>query len=463
MAKIVILGAGPTGLSAAYHLEKKGFFDYKIFEKEETVGGLCRSIQHDGFTFDYTGHLLHIGDTYFKQFIESVVGMHNFNAILRRSFLYSQGVYTRYPYQINLFGLPEETIVECIEGYVSRPVTHRKPRSFHEWVLTHFGKGFGKHFFFPYQKKVLAYDIHNVSASWTGRFVPSTSLKQIIRGAVVDHQETLIGYNAKFFYPKSGGINFWVNKLANHLHSQIHTTFCVSSVNLKEKFVTFSNGHHEPYDHLINTIPLDSFLRLIQEPSSSRLASAADKLLCNRVVNFNLGVAHPNISEKHWIYYPEKQYPFYRLGFYHNFSSSMTPDGCSSLYGEFAHLRTSASMVNRLLKRSLKDVKRLLKIDDHDVVTEKVVHIDHAYVIYDFWRERNLGALHKRLHEYKVHSIGRYGEWKYSSMQEAVLDGKKIADLLVVIPAQQAHHMPGEFDFTEHGTNHEPSQHPASS
>ena len=67
MAKIVIAGAGLTGLSTAYHLEKNKFDDFEIYEKENEVGGLCRSVKQDGFTFDYTGHLLHINDIYFEK------------------------------------------------------------------------------------------------------------------------------------------------------------------------------------------------------------------------------------------------------------------------------------------------------------------------------------------------------------------------------------------------------------
>ena len=118
MAKIVIIGAGLTGLSAAYHLEKKGFFDYKIFEKDASPGGLCRSVYQDGFTFDYTGHLLHISDPYFQSFVNTVVGMETLNSVHRRSFVYSHNVYTHYPFQVNLFGLPPATIAECIEGFV---------------------------------------------------------------------------------------------------------------------------------------------------------------------------------------------------------------------------------------------------------------------------------------------------------------------------------------------------------
>ncbi len=442
MAKIVIIGAGPTGLSAAYHLEKKGFFDYKIFEKESTTGGLCRSVTQDGFTFDFTGHLLHIGDPYFRGFIEEIVGMHNLNTIIRRSFIYSQNTYTNYPYQVNLFGLPEETIIECIEGYATRKKSRKKPHNFTNWVLQNFGQGMGKYFFFPYQKKIFDYDLNKISASWTGRFVPSTSLQQIIRGALYNAQDPNIGYNAQFFYPKNDGISFWVNKLADRLQNPIHTQFSVESIDVKKKVVRFSNGHEEHYDQLITTMPLDIMLTSLRESSSTSLASAASKLLCNKVVNFNLGIAHPDLSDKHWIYYPEKQYPFYRIGFSHNFAASMAPAGHSSLYGEFSYVHKSPATVTRMLKQSLKETKKLFKIGEHEIATEKIMHIDHAYVIYDFWREKNLAKIHSRLAEHAIYSVGRYGEWKYSSMQEALLDGKKIADSLVIIPAQQAHYMP---------------------
>jgi protoporphyrinogen oxidase len=442
MAKIVIIGAGPTGLSAAYHLEKKGYSDYALFEKETAVGGLCRSVHQDGFTFDLTGHLLHVSDPYFKQFIDEVVGLTNLHTVARRSFIYSHGRYTRYPFQINLFGLPEEVIAECIEGYVLRPKI-RSPKTFPEWAVAQFGKGIAKHFFLSFQRKIFAYDLAKISAAWTGRFVPSTSLRQIIRGAITDHQDALVGYNAQFYYPKQGGTAFWVNKLANRLRGQLHTDCAVKSIDIKNKVVLFHNGHTEPYEQLITTMPLDNLLACLKGTSSTFLQGAVDKLLCNQVINFNLGIARPNVSDKHWIYYPEKQFPFYRMGFYHNFSASTVPEGCSSLYGEFAHMGSSSTAIARTLNRSLKEAKRLFNIADHEIATQAVIPIKHAYVIYDAWREKNLPAIHARLAEHNIYSVGRYGEWKYSSMQEAVLDGKKIAEKLVIIPAQQAFYVPG--------------------
>lgn len=120
MADIVIIGAGLTGISAAYHLEKKGFSSYRLFEKEQEIGGLCRSVTQDGFTFDFTGHLLHASDPYFSELIAQVVGVENLNSIDRASFIYSHHTFTRYPFQANLYGLPEQVIVDCIAGFVNR-------------------------------------------------------------------------------------------------------------------------------------------------------------------------------------------------------------------------------------------------------------------------------------------------------------------------------------------------------
>lgn len=434
MADIVILGAGLTGLSAAYHLERQGFYNYALFEKESIVGGLCRSVQQDGFTFDYTGHLLHINDAYFKDFIQTITQLEAFNTIHRRSYVYSHETYTSYPYQVNLHGLPSEIIAECIEGFVARKPLRSKSPTFHAWVLANFGRGLAQHFFFPYQEKIFAYDVKRLSASWTGRFVPQTSLREMVRGALQANHPEDIGYNAQFFYPQSGGIEYWIKKLHHQLQLPVYAAHTVTKVDSTRKVVQFSNGREESYKYLITTMPLDFLLTHLQEKSHTALHKASQHLLCNSVVNFNMGIQRSNLSDKHWIYFPEKQFPFYRIGFPHNFASSMAPTGCSSLYGEFSYLkRYDATVINHARAAT----KKLLNIQDHEVVTEKIIHIPHAYVIYDRWRDRNLTNIHAQLAEYDIYSVGRYGAWKYSSMQEGVIDGKQIAEALVGNPTSK--------------------------
>jgi protoporphyrinogen oxidase len=434
MAEVVILGAGLTGISAAYHLEQQQFSDYKIFEKEKNSGGLCRTVNQDGFTFDYTGHLLHISDPYFKSLISKYVGFEHFNTIFRKSFVYSQDVYTRYPYQVNLFGLPVETIAACIEGFVKRPQKKSMPKSFKSWVLQNFGSGFGKYFFFPYQEKIFSYDIHKLSASWTGRFVPQTSLPELIQGATQDYSDAQIGYNSTFFYPKSGGIQFWVDKFAQAVAQPIHTEFCVKSIDIKNKIITFTNGAQESYKKLITTIPLDTLLALIIEPTDLTIKQARHKLLCNSVINFNLGINRPDLSDKHWIYYPEEKYPFYRIGFPHNFTEQAVPTGCSSLYGEFSYINNTPEEINNKLQYALSATRNLLFIDQKDILVEKIIDIKHAYVIYNNWRDKHLPLLLNTLATYDIYSVGRYGAWKYASMQEAILDGKEVVETIFASP-----------------------------
>lgn len=433
---VVIIGAGLTGLSAAYHLEINGFHNYILLEKENSLGGLCRSIQQDGFTFDYTGHLLHINDPYFRQLIDTVVGLEQFNNIERRSYIYSQGCFTQYPYQINMHGLPVSTITECIKGYLERP-RKKNCSSFKNWVLTHFGAGFAKYFFFPYQEKIFDIPIEKLSASWTGRFVPQTSLDQIIGGAL-SPQAIPIGYNAQFFYPKRQGIFFWVNKLAQKLQTQPQTQSTVTNIDLAKRIITLANKNSIKYKQLITTIPLDELLGIITEPSSSSLKKARSKLQCTSVININLGLNRADLSDKHWIYYPEKQFPFYRIGFPHNFSEHMAPLGCSSLYAEYGALNKTGEHIKESLIQSKQALKTLWNIAEHEILTEKNLFIKHGYVIFDRWRDNNLQPLLKELAFYNVHSVGRYGAWKYASMQEGILDGKEVAQ--EILKQQPLHH-----------------------
>jgi protoporphyrinogen oxidase len=435
MAKIIIIGAGLSGLSTAYHLEKKGFSDYLIVEKEAYPGGLCHSIKQDGFTFDFTGHLLHSNNPYFSSLLTQLLGNDNINTIIRRSFIYSHKTYTPYPYQVNLHGLPLKTILDCIEGFLKRKVSKKKPKLFTEWVLKNFGQGFAHSFFFPYQRKLLQYDVRKLSASWTGRFVPQTSLRQMLAGALNNNAEN-IGYNTTFLYPKRNGIQYMIDQFVKKLNMQIITNCSVVAIDLKKRIITFKNGESISFDFIINTMPLDELLSCINGCSSMNLGQVANKLLCTSVMCLNLGIKRASFSDKQWIYYPEKQYPFYRLGFYNTFSSALVPYGCSSMYVECSYRNKSERSIKNLVVAARAEVKKLFNLYDDEIVVENILPIPHAYVIYDFWRERHLSKIIALLEQKGIYSIGRYGAWKYASMQEAVLDGRNVVDKVIIQPAR---------------------------
>lgn len=177
-------------------------------------------------------------------------------------------------------------------------------------------------------------------------------------------------------------------------------------------------------------MPLNELLACIEDSPTTHLRKAAPKLLCNSVLNINIGTAKPHLTNAHWIYYPEKQYPFYRIGFPSNLSVDATPPSMSSLAIECAFLNKNKRWQTATTNTTVLHAKNLFALSCDELVTQATIPIKHAYVLYDHWRSKNLPPLLTRLASHSIHSIGRYGGWKYGSMQEAVLEGKQCAEYI---------------------------------
>ena len=182
---ILIVGAGLAGLSAAYHLRG---LRYKLLEREREVGGLCRSYVKDGFTFDYTGHLLHFRQTAIKALVESLLpGQLQRHA--RKSYVFSHDTYTEYPFQVNTHGLPPEVVRECLLGFIatlSDPAS--KPpaegRSFKQWIVESLGEGIAKHFMVPFNEKLWQVPLDELTSDWVSWLVPKPDVKDVVSGAL---------------------------------------------------------------------------------------------------------------------------------------------------------------------------------------------------------------------------------------------------------------------------------------
>ena len=122
--RVVILGGGLTGISAAVHLRAP----WVLFEREERLGGHARTDEREGYRFDKTGHWLHLRDPGVKQLVDELLPG-QMTPIARRARIFSHGVLTRYPYQANLHGLPPEVIKECLLGVIEARVASRRPAS----------------------------------------------------------------------------------------------------------------------------------------------------------------------------------------------------------------------------------------------------------------------------------------------------------------------------------------------
>ena len=430
-AKNLILGAGLAGLAAAAHLPRE---ETLVLEREGEVGGLCRSRLVDGFTFDCTGHLLHLKAPEIRAWVLSMLP-DSFASVERQSLIYSQGVYTGYPFQANTYGLPREVIRECLVGFVEsllqRDAASERPAgNFREWVLATFGAGIARHFMFPYNEKLYRVALEEMECGWVSWSIPRPSLDEVVRGSLGIEVKGL-GYNPRFLYPRRGGIHAIPRALESRC-GEIRFACAVRSVDLLSRRVTLASGERMEYQRLISTLPLDSFLRMLNPLPEPSLGKARGRLRAVRVVNINLGVDRERILPGHWVYFPEPEFPFYRVGSPTNYSSGVAPKGCSSLYVEVARRRDEAVDEAALVTQTLEGLKRasILRPSDR-IVTREVVVLDPAYVVYDHFRQRALPSILRILERYGVISTGRFGAWEYGSMESALTQGRDAAARLM--------------------------------
>jgi len=431
---VLILGGGLAGLSTAYHLNRTSKFSSLVIEKSKTVGGTAGSVRHEGFIFDHTGHLLHLHDPYGKKLILDLL-KGNWKLHQRSSWIYSQDSYTRYPFQANTYGLPWPAVEDCVTGFlktVYRPESRPLPRnpSFRDWSLRHFGEGISRHFMFPYNEKLWRAKLSELTTEWQGRFVPKPGASEVIYGALMD-QKKFFGYNADFRYPVRGGIQVLPDAIASRLKpGQVRSGCAVRYVDLKERVAVVEGLGEVSFERLVNTMPLVDFLDLAR-PFPSLVILARLRLRYNTVYNLNIGVARANISDKHWIYFPEKKYAFYRAGCSTNFSPNLAPRGASSLYVEVSRRSDEKVDLAGLEKQVFTGLRSCGLLKSSDKLLAKLwMPIRCGYVVYDFNRTPAVKAIFAHLDKIGVESIGRYGGWKYSFMEETILDGKRCAERL---------------------------------
>lgn len=427
--KIIILGGGLAGLSAAWHLQKKGN-GCQLFEKESEIGGLCRSKYIQGFTFDYDGHLLHFKHKHAFNFIKSLIGS-NLKKHERNSRIYTHSRYVPYPFQANLHGLPSAIVKECLFDFIkTRKNNGRKNKdilNFSSWINETFGKGIARHFMIPYNRKFWTVQPQELTCEWLDGFIPVPSLGRVIEGAVAESKRQL-GYNAQFWYPKKGGIQVLAEAISSEIKG-LNTLHEAINIDLNNKEVLFSNGVRQGYDKLIFSLPLPEILHLIKE-LPAQILSSLRSLRYTSVFNLNLGIEREHISDKHWIYFPEKKFSFFRVGFPANFSPGSVPRKTSSLYAEVSY--SKAKPINK--KTIVDDIMRdlvlagLLRRTDR-ILVKDTNDIKYGYILYDPARTKSLEGIKNFLEENDIFSLGRYGSWRYMSMEGVLLDGKRVAEI----------------------------------
>lgn len=434
MKKIVIIGAGPAGLGAAYGLEESGHNNFLILEKNTYPGGLSASFKtKKGFIFDFGGHVTFSNSAYFNEvYDKSLKG--EFLTHNRGAWVYIDGKYVAYPFQNNIFQLTQKQAEECLAGVKdARAEKRKRPKNFKDWIYRAFGKGIAKYFLIPYNEKIWAHPLNLMGFNWIGERVTTVDYDDLLARYEKKTVDASWGPNNYFKFSRFGGTGRFFEVLARRISADKIKYGCsVKSIDLKKKIVYFKKGKSVRYDFLINTIPLNEFLKKSLN-LDKKIKKLSGEFLYNSVISIGIGIKGAAPSGKTWIYFPEKNIPFYRLSYISNYSPHLVPKrGYFSVLCEVSYSKRKKINVEKKVSDTISSVfkrglaGRAAKSDIADIwhKTEK-----YAYPVPFLKRDKVLNKIVPYLKERAVYTVGRLGLWKYETgnMDHSFMQGVEAA------------------------------------
>lgn len=449
LGRTLIVGAGPTGLGAAYRLRQLAHPDFLLCEASDAIGGLARSYTDEqGFTWDVGGHVLfsHYAE-YDRIFEELMRGEYTRNQ--RESWVRIAGTWVPYPFQNNLRYLPEPLARECLAGLIRAQTTSAGAAgatNFGEFIDNVFGEGIARLFMRPYNFKVWAYEPEKMNKQWIGERVAVLDWQRAQRNLAEGLDDFGWGPNNTFKYPLGGTGDFY-NRFLPIVKDQLRLNTRLVSVNAAARTATFEHAGvrtTEPFDTLLSTVPLDKLVCDVFEDAPEDLRAAAARLMHSGGYMVGVGIRRPCPSTKCWMYFPESDSPFYRVTYLSNYSPRMTPDPERhySLLCETSFSPDKPEDEATILERTLAGLESsgLLEPGEReDIVSTWVMKVNYSYPTPSVERDEILARLIPWLEARGIYSRGRFGLWKYevANTDHSVMQGIELVDRLALGKPEQ--------------------------
>jgi len=446
--KILILGSGPCGLGAAYHLHRLGYSNWQIFERDDHVGGLSASlVDEKGFTWDMGGHVLFSHYPYFDQAVTESLGDAYYEH-QRESWIRLLQTWVPYPFQNNVRYLPDDALQECLDGLRRLKGSQSKAPNFREWMDAVFGHGIVRYFMAPYNWKVWGTPLEMMSRDWIAERVSMIDLARIVENIAEKRDDLSWGPNNTFKFPRQGGTGAIYEGIAANFQDKIHINHRMETVDLARKQVLFSNGHIEVYDLLINTTPLDLLVRACNSVPDT-VHQASDDLVHNSGLVVGAGFQGRRDDTKCWMYFPEDVSPFYRVTNFHNYSPRNVPGGdtgsfyslmCETTYSSWKPVDKMAIVAETL--NGLEGSGLLAPGERERLATACTIDIPYSYPVPTLGRDAALAMIQPYLESHGIYSRGRFGAWKYEvgNMDHSFMQGVELVDRLLFGKEEQTIH-----------------------
>ncbi len=409
----LIVGAGMTGLAFADAMQKKGF-EYLVAEADQEPGGYCKTVIQDGFVWDYSGHFFHFRRPEIeKELVSRMTG--EVRRIERRSRIFWKGELIDFPFQKNIHQLPKQDFIDCVYDLVFRE--EGEPKNFEEMLVHKFGRSIADMFLIPYNEKLYATSLTNLDVDAMGRFFPHADLEAIVRNfRAADNRS----YNATFTYPEGGAIQYIHAMMEGVDEQRVLYGSKVAEVDVGNRLATLQDGRAIRYERLVSTMPFSKLLAATGQ-------QAHPALTWNKVLVFNLGFDKPSAGDAHWVYFPQRDLPFYRVGFYDNIFGTDR----MSLYVELGYPHDAdlpGEAHSEIREQVVTALKQVGIVDGHKLVSHHSVVLDPAYVHISGESNALVEQIKAGWASEGLYSIGRYGSWTYCSIEDNIIEARDLSE-----------------------------------
>lgn len=420
MDKIIILGAGISGLGAGYSLRRKGISAI-LLEKDSTYGGLCGNFEIDGFRFDRFVHFSFSNSEKVNELFS--LSSPDIISHIPNPYNIYNGKWIKHPAQNNLYPLSEEEKRRIVADFRNRPQISdiNNISNYEEWLRLQYGNYFAEHFPMAYTRKYWMCEARDLEIKWIGSRLYQPSIEEVVLGC--QSVDTPVTYYAKEMrYPQKGGFKTFMKILVENLDIRYQSE--VVEIFPLGKTVRTSTGEIYQYDKLISSLPLPEVLKLINNVPVE-VENAGNQLRCTCGYQVSIGLKTRNIPPYLWWYIYDEDILPARAYSPSLKSSDNVPEGCSSLQLEIYCERNRYTR-EELLEKSVDKLIALDIIKKDDILFIDVRFEKYANVIFDYNIYKSRKIVRDYLTSLGIDTIGRFGEWDYLWSDQSLLSGINI-------------------------------------
>lgn len=413
----LVIGAGPSGLAVAYSLQG----DTVILEKASAVGGLCQSIHYGGGVFDIGGHSFHTPHPEVYELVQGLLegGLYQQQ---REAYVYTHGTLIPYPFQRFFDRIPNPAVVrECEDGLRNATGNADMADNFEDYIIRKFGRGVAEHFMLPYNRKLWAHDIRQVSCEWTSQRVAAPK-GETERFETQGGKRKPLQPDTHVGYPQKGGYEEIFKRFVS-LVPAIELNSPVLHIDPHRRVATVQDGRQYRWECLVSTLPLPILMSLV-ETVPPQLKALAEQLEYMSLRVELLLVGRKLNTPIQRIYVADPSIPPHKIALNHNSSASLREQPCHAIMAEVSLSEKKPVKVDDIAPKTIGLLCELGILDaPEEVVWRSHVDVQYAYPVYTHQRPALVRALKAWLAQYHMYTLGRFGDWEYVNSDRCIMKG----------------------------------------